>query len=252
MSTFQGKSRFTIMLLCTAALAAPLWTAPALAQGAEADETDANDIIVTAQRRNEKLEDVPMTVQVVSQETLTNAGINTVRELANVTTGFQVGNSGSFPQPAIRGITTINAGSYENNVALFIDGLYQFTPQVLNMDLPNVQNIQILKGPQSTLFGRNATGGAIQYITNKPTKDFESYFTFTGGRFKQVDLEGAVGAGQRTPDLLGPGTVGFDHGGEGVDDLVVQPLVGAPQRTDVVERHGSFPSGSERATLRLR
>ena len=172
MSTIRGKSLYTAALLCGAALVAPLWTAPALAQGAAAEDADKGDIIVTAQRRSEKLEEVPMTVQVVSQETLTNAGINTVRELANVTTGFQVGNSGSYPQPAIRGITTINAGAYENNVALFVDGLYQYVPQVLNMDLPNVQNIQVLKGPQSTLFGRNATGGAILIDTIDPGKDW--------------------------------------------------------------------------------
>src|SRR5258708_269721 len=117
MRNFQAKRLTTTMLLCGAAMAAPLWAAPALAQAA-AEEANANDIIVTAQRRSEKLEEVPMTVQVVSQATLTNAGINTVRELANVTTGFQVGNSGSYPQPAIRGITTINAGAHENNVAL--------------------------------------------------------------------------------------------------------------------------------------
>src|SRR5690606_37956278 len=112
----------------------------ALAQ-AQAQAEDA--IIVTAQRRSEALEDVPMTVSVIEQETLATVGVNTVRDLQNVTTGFQIGNSGSYPQPAIRGITTTNAGAYENNVAVFIDGLYQATPQVLNMDLPNVRNIQI-------------------------------------------------------------------------------------------------------------
>ena len=123
MSKFRGKS-IAIASLLSGAMAIPLWASPALAQGSAAED-DSNTIIVTAQRRAEALEDVPMTVAVVTQETLSNAGINTVRELANVTSGFQVGNSGSYPQPAIRGITTINAGAYENNVALFVDGLYQ-------------------------------------------------------------------------------------------------------------------------------
>ncbi|MBW8753280.1 MAG: TonB-dependent receptor [Sphingomonadales bacterium] len=128
----------------------------------------------------------------VPQETLTNAGVNTVRELANVTTGFQVGNSGSYPQPAIRGITTINAGAYENNVALFVDGLYQYVPQVLNMDLPNVQSIQILKGPQSTLYGRNATGGAILMNTIDPGDVWNGDIEATYGRFNDRRARGYV------------------------------------------------------------
>ncbi len=171
------------VLLASAAAMMPAWAAPALAQAPAAEEETGNEIIVTAQRRNERLEDVPMTVQVVSQETLSNAGVNSVRDLANVTTGFQVNNAGSYPQPAIRGITTINAGSYENNVAVFVDDLYQFTPQILNMDLPNVDSIQILKGPQGTLYGRNATGGAILINTIDPTDHLKGQAEVTYARF---------------------------------------------------------------------
>ncbi|MBU6267461.1 MAG: TonB-dependent receptor [Sphingomonadales bacterium] len=184
-----------IALLGATAIAIPLCAGAAFAAepAAPAATTPAgNDIIVTAQRRSERLEEVPMTVQVVSQETLSKAGVNTVRELANVTTGFQVGNSGSYPQPAIRGITTINAGAYENNVALFVDGLYQYVPQVLNMDLPNVQNIQVLKGPQSTLFGRNATGGAILIDTLDPTRKTSGQFEATYARFNDMRFRGYV------------------------------------------------------------
>ena len=183
MSTIRGNRLNTALLLCGTALAMPFWAAPALAQGAAEDETKSNEIIVTAQRRNEKLEDVPMTVAVVSQETLANSGINTIRELANVTSGFQVGQGGSYPQPAIRGVTTLAAGAYENNVAVFVDGLYQGTPQVINMDLPNVQDIQILKGPQGTLYGRNATGGAILINTIDPGNDWQGQVEATYARF---------------------------------------------------------------------
>ncbi|MDE2405948.1 MAG: TonB-dependent receptor [Sphingomonadales bacterium] len=152
----------------------------------------SNDIIVTAQRRNEALEDVPMSVSVLPQSQLTNLGVNSVRDLQNVTTGFQLNNSGSYPQPAIRGITTINAGAYENNVALFVDGLYQYTAQVLNMDLPNVQNIQVLKGPQGTLYGRNATGGAILIDTIDPGKRWAGNLEGTYGRFDDFRARGYV------------------------------------------------------------
>ena len=183
MSTIRVNRLNTALLLCGTALAMPFWTAPALAQGAAEDETNSNDIIVTAQRRNEKLEDVPMTVAVVTQETLASSGINTIRDLANVTTGFQVGQGGSYPQPAIRGVTTLAAGAYENNVVVFVDGLYQGTPQVINMDLPNVQDIQILKGPQGTLYGRNATGGAILINTINPGNTWTGQVEATYARF---------------------------------------------------------------------
>ncbi len=133
-----------------------------------------------------------MMVTVLSQETLANAGVSSVRDLASVTTGFQLGNGGSYPQPAIRGITTINAGSYENNVALFVDGLYQTTPQVLNMDLPNVQSIQVLKGPQGTLYGRNATGGAILIDTIDPGDSWEGNVEATYARFDDKRARGYV------------------------------------------------------------
>ena len=178
-------------LLGMTALAAP-FASPALAQSANEASVDSNTIIVTAQRRAEAVEDVPMTVTVVTAETLSQLGVNSVRDLQNVTSGFSLNNSGTYPQPAIRGVTTTNSGSYENNVALWVDGLYQITPQVLNMDLPNVQNIQVLKGPQGALYGRNATGGAILLDTIDPTSEMTGNVEATYGRFDDRRARGYV------------------------------------------------------------
>ncbi len=205
MNTNRGIAYRAALLLGSAAMALPLWAAPAMAQGAAAD-ADSNDIIVTAQRRNEKLEDVPMSVAVVTQESLANSGINSVRDLQNVTTGFLVNNSGNTPQPAIRGITTTNAGAYENNVALFVDGLYQATPQVLNMDLPNVQDIQILKGPQGTLYGRNATGGAILINTMDPGDSWKGTAEATYANFN--DYRGKAFVAGPLSDKIGVSIAG--------------------------------------------
>jgi iron complex outermembrane receptor protein len=183
MITNRGKAIRTVLLTGGAAMILPFAAAPAFAQSGASEEDGNNTIIVTAQRRNENLEDVPMTVQVVTAETLATSGVNTIRDLANVTTGFQVGQGGSYPQPAIRGVTALAAGAYENNVAVFVDGLYQATPQVINMDLPNVQDVQILKGPQGTLYGRNATGGAILINTIEPGNDWQGQVEATYARF---------------------------------------------------------------------
>ena len=179
----QRKSALLVAMLGATALTAPIAATPALAQESQAAAADNSVIIVTAQRRDQALEDVPMTVTVISQESLDRVGVDTIRDLTNVTSGFQLNNSGSYPQPAIRGVTTTNSGSYENNVALFVDGLYQITPQILNMDLPNVNSIQILKGPQGTLYGRNATGGAILIDTLDPGEEWEGMAEVGYGRF---------------------------------------------------------------------
>ena len=165
-SSGRGR-RLLAAALASTALTVSLGVTPAFAQVAEA-EVDSNVIIVTAQRRSEALEDVPMTVNVLTAETLSNAGVNSVRDLANVTTGYQLGQGGSVPQPAIRGVTTLINGSYENNVAVYIDGLYQTVPAAISVDLPNISGVQVLKGPQGTLYGRNATGGALLSDTTNP------------------------------------------------------------------------------------
>ena len=88
---------------------------------------------------------------------------------------MQVSRSGTYTQPAIRGITTSFAGGgQETNVALYIDGFYQSDQTGMNQDLSNIQGIEILKGPQGTLYGRNATGGAILITTKSPTDKFQA------------------------------------------------------------------------------
>src|SRR5207249_7239485 len=104
----------------------------------QATSSGEQEIIVTAQRRRERLEDVPMSVAVITQDTLANAGVTNLRDLSNVTSGYQLGAGGAFPQPAVRGVTTVINGTFENNVAVYIDGLYQPVAAALNIDLPNV------------------------------------------------------------------------------------------------------------------
>src|SRR3954468_623741 len=80
------------------------------------------EVIVTAQRRTEALESVPMSVSVVTAQTLSNAEVTNVRHLTKVTSGFPLGAGGRFPQPAIRGVTSLLNGTFENNVGVYVDG----------------------------------------------------------------------------------------------------------------------------------
>ncbi len=189
---FASRNARLAAILCATAMTAPFAAVPAFAQSAGADEADSNVIIVTAQRRDQALEDVPMTVTLLDQDTLKNAGVTSVQDLQNVTSGFQLGRGGSTPQPSIRGVTTIINGSYENNVAVYIDGLYVASPFTLAIDLPNIENVQILKGPQGTLYGRNATGGAILIETKNPTDEWEGNVEATYGRFDDRRVGGVI------------------------------------------------------------
>ena len=177
-------------LLVSTALAA-LWAASFPAMAAETPDRADNydEIVVTAQRRSERLQDVPLTVVSVNAESLQRAGVRSVADLGSVVSGFTNGATGSLSSPALRGVTSTNtlAGA-ENPIALYVDGIYQSTPLILNSEIPDVARIEVLKGPQGTLFGRNATGGAIQVFTKdpsfQPAMDIKlslGYYTGDGG-----------------------------------------------------------------------
>jgi iron complex outermembrane recepter protein len=190
----KGRARFVATIagaLSATALASTLGITPARAQTANAS-IDDNVIIVTAQRRDQALEDVPMTVSVITQDTFAAAGVTSLRDIQNVTTGFQLGQGGGFPQPAIRGVTTVLSGTFENNVAVYVDGFYQVAPQSLAIDLPNVESVQVLKGPQGTLYGRNATGGAILLNTIAPSDTWEGRAEITYARFDDKRAGGYI------------------------------------------------------------
>lgn len=165
----------------------------ALSQGALAQEAEPaeqnQDIIVTAQRREQRLQDVPVTISAQSSEDLAAAGVTNVQDLSSVVAGLNFGGVGTALQPSIRGVNTlVSTGGSENPVALYVDDIYYSTPQLLGSNLPDVERIEVLKGPQGTLFGRNSVAGAIRIFTRNPsftpagTVTLEgSYFTGDGG-----------------------------------------------------------------------
>jgi iron complex outermembrane receptor protein len=172
----------------------------ALTPAAAAAQTDAaptiSEIIVTAQRRSERLLEVPLSVTAVNQEALTAAGVTSTRELMMVTPGLRLEAGGAYVQPAIRGITTNQTvATAESNIATYVDGVYQQTMAAALYDLPDIEQVEVLKGPQGTLFGRNATGGAILINTIKPNlTQATGMISGTYGRFDNRILKGYVTA----------------------------------------------------------
>jgi iron complex outermembrane receptor protein len=181
-----GATAIAVGLLSLASGAYAQNTEPSSAGAAAGPPTESglDEIIVTAQRRKERLQDVPLTVSAFSSNDLANAGVYSVRDLQNLVPGFIFSQFGTNPQPAIRGVsTTLSDVGAENPVALYIDGVYHGPAAILLNEFNDIDNVEVLKGPQGTLFGRNATGGAIQIVTKGPSFDPQFDITYEQGYY---------------------------------------------------------------------
>jgi len=166
--------------------------------------TNAGDIIVTATRRAERLSNVPIAVSAVSQEALQNSGATDIRQLSQLAPSLLVSSTGSEANASarIRGIGTVgdNPG-LESSVAVFIDGVYRSrTGSGLN-DLGEVDRIEVLRGPQGTLAGRNASAGAINILTKAPSFTFGGFGEATYGNYNAVRVASAL-TGPIIKDIL--------------------------------------------------
>lgn len=188
------------ILLATAATVA--FASPAFAQAdvseatAEAEPANLADIVVTAQKRSENLRDVPINITAFGGDRLETMTTRDIQDLTAYVPSFRVTNPGNAAVSALslRGVgqRDINVHN-EGAVALFVDGAYvSFIPAVAQ-PIFDVERIEILKGPQGTLFGRNATGGLINMVSRRPTDSFDAYATAQYGSYNELKLEGAIG-----------------------------------------------------------
>ncbi|WBH17894.1 TonB-dependent receptor [Sphingomonas radiodurans] len=195
------RSTFLIRCFVTAAplaLAMPAAAQEAAAPVADQSQADADpgDIVVTATRRSEALSDVPIAISAVSGETLQNTGATDVRALNQVAPSLLVSGATSEVNftARIRGIGTVgeNAG-LESSVGLFIDGVYRSRTGVGLSELGDIERVEVLRGPQGTLFGRNSTAGLINIVTKGPELGrFMAKGSATYGNYDFVRLDGAV------------------------------------------------------------
>ncbi|GLR48481.1 TonB-dependent receptor [Sphingomonas astaxanthinifaciens] len=169
------------------------------AQTAEQTNTaDVGDIVVTATRRNEALSDVPLAVSAITAQTLENSGVADIRQLTQVSPSLLVSSTSSEAGAGaarIRGIGTVgdNPG-LESSVAVFIDGVYRSRTGVGLTELGQIDRIEVLRGPQGTLFGRNASAGLISIITAKPSFKQQVNAELTLGNYDLRRVEvGATG-----------------------------------------------------------
>jgi iron complex outermembrane receptor protein len=160
---------------------------PALSQ-------ELQEIVVTAQKREQSLQDVSAAVSAVSADRLENAHIANLEDLQLIVPTVTFGNDFNMAKIFIRGVgaNTSTTGS-EPGVALHVDGAVVARAEAQRSSLFDLERVEVLRGPQGTLYGRNATGGSINLITAKPTAELDGYARVTMGNFDRVDGEVAVG-----------------------------------------------------------
>jgi iron complex outermembrane receptor protein len=179
------------------------FASPALAQDASAAQPEASDtdntlgeIVVTAQRREQRADDVGVTINVLTGSDLKAAGTQSVVDLAAITPNVQIKNvvANSVVNVSIRGIG-LNDYAANNNPAagMYVDNVYLVSPVMLSFGLFDIDRVEILKGPQGDLYGRNTTAGAVNIISRKPSANTDIQLEAGYGSYDSWHLDGAVG-----------------------------------------------------------
>jgi iron complex outermembrane receptor protein len=194
-------------LLGGSAVAALLTGGAAFAQTATVSaQPHVEEIVVTAQRRSENIQNVPVSVQAVSAKDIQALGIKQTEDLGQITPNLTIASpegAGNQPLITIRGI---GLNDFDSNNAgpngIYVDDVYISAPSAQSFAIFDLDGVQVLKGPQGTLYGRNTSGGALVFTTKKPTDYFTGDFHVEYGNFNTVNLSGGVG-GPIAPNLDG-------------------------------------------------
>ena len=152
------------------------------------------EIVVTATKRQESLQDVNLAVTAVDGLTLERRQIDTIEDIQAIVPGMSAGNDFAFAKLFIRGIGLNSSfAGVDPSVALHVDGAVISSSYAQLGAFFDLERVEVLRGPQGTLYGKNATGGSVNLITRKPTEEFEGYGRITLGNYDLMRLEGAVG-----------------------------------------------------------
>ncbi|MFI8664800.1 TonB-dependent receptor [Qipengyuania sp. NPDC077410] len=222
-------TRFLVAGLLGSAATAAFLAAPASAQTTDEDQAapvvdDDNVIVVTARRREESIQDVPLSITAISGEALAKSGTLEITEIAqevpNLTLEVSRGTNTTLTA-FIRGVGQQDpVAGFEAGVGLYVDDIYLNRPQGAVLDIYDVERIEVLRGPQGTLYGRNTIGGAIKYVTAALPDETEIKVRGTYGSYNQADL--IVTASTPVSDSLKVGVSGARLSRGGFGDNLVQ------------------------------
>jgi iron complex outermembrane receptor protein len=188
--------RHCLLGASTAAMFSGIFANVAMADSSAADDQGPKleEIVVTAQKRVENLQNVPISAQVVSNQVLTQQNLNSLTDLVQTTPAVNIVSAGRSNQLFIRGIGSPGSNqSYDQSVSTFVDDIYYGRSRTTAGTFLDLDHIEILKGPQSTFFGNNAIAGAFNIVTQKPTDSFDASARALYGQFGQYAAEGAIG-----------------------------------------------------------
>lgn len=211
----------TALSISSAGFAQTADSAAAQTPAGQAADGGLEEIIVTAQRRSENIQRVPISVTAVTALALQSQGIRGTQDLSSISPGLnfstQIGNAA----PYIRGVGTfaVSAGQ-ENSVAVYVDGVYVASQSGSVFSLNNIERVEVLKGPQGTLFGRNATGGLVQVITKDPSHDTQIQGTVGYGNYQTAEAKLYASTGL-TDSLAIDFAGSYTHQGKGWGENVV-------------------------------
>jgi iron complex outermembrane recepter protein len=217
---------------------------------------DLEEIIVTARKRKENLAEVPLTINVISAESIERANAENVSDIAAQTPGFSFkagfgrtgGGQGASVRPSIRGMSSIIGAP---NAAFFVDGIF-VADNVNSYQLDNLERVEVIKGPQSALFGRQTFSGAINFITRRPENELKGKLKLTGGQYETREASGFLSGAIVDDVLLAEVNARYSHfGGDYVNGDSGKRDIGGQESYDVGGRLILTPFEGLEATLSL-
>ncbi|MFC3594783.1 TonB-dependent receptor [Novosphingobium piscinae] len=177
---------------CSLAMAVPA-LAQSAPQAASGDDADTGEIVVTAQNRTQNVQDVPIAIDVVNAEALKKTGFGGLNDIDKIAPVVQLNQDQGTVKISVRGVgTATNDESQDTSVVVNIDGEYMNRPDAMSVALFDMERVEVLRGPQGTLYGRNSTGGAINFITRKPGNTLGANVSGSYGNYNAVRLDGGV------------------------------------------------------------
>ena len=184
-----------LQALLAALLVGSALTLPAISRAADATDASSGqtpgleEIVVTSRKIAENLQNVPISITAITGAELDAAGVKDLRDITFLTPGLtftEGAGANYFSKPIIRGQTDIG-GSSDNNVPVFLDGIYISNSSALDLGLVDLARVEVVKGPVSALYGRSAYAGAINYISAKPTDEYKGYAELTVGDYNRIN-----------------------------------------------------------------
>jgi iron complex outermembrane receptor protein len=199
MSRFLGEARMKHLSVGTLALAAAMvsHSTSVRAQGsAAADDSSAvtlAEVVVTAEKRSTSAQSTAIALNVFDAGALQESGVGDIGQLATIAPTINFGQNAGATTIALRGVSSRDITEIgDPAVAINVDGIFLQRPTGMNASFYDIERIEVLRGPQGTLYGRNATGGVINIITAKPTQTLGGYAAVTAGNYDTINAEGAV------------------------------------------------------------